>query len=142
MISNKYKKLSFLNIKDNIIKMIPPNNICNIKITKSLYFNNCIKYITIPMSIEIIKEGKIVKIEDIESLEDTNIIKVKIEAEEIEKLEKELEIEQVITKQENKIEFLYSKEINSLIEKISKYKISKLLIQEIDMEEIFMHYYK
>lgn len=92
--------------------------------------------------VAIIKEGKIVKIEDIESLEDTNIIKVKIEAEEIEKLEKELEIEQVITKQENKIEFLYSKEINSLIEKISKYKISKLLIQEIDMEEIFMHYYK
>ena len=92
--------------------------------------------------VAIIKEGKIVKIEDIESLEDTNIIKVKIEAEEIEKLEKELEIEQVITKQENKIEFLYSKEINSLIEKISKYKISKLLIQEIDIEEIFMHYYK
>ena len=92
--------------------------------------------------VAIIKEGKIVKIEDIESLEDTNIIKVKIEAEEIEKLEKELEIEKVITKQENKIEFLYSKEINSLIEKISKYKISKLLIQEIDMEEIFMHYYK
>ena len=92
--------------------------------------------------VAIIKEGKIVKIEDIESLEDTNIIKVKIEAEEIEKLEKELDIEQVIAKQENKIEFLYSKEINSLIEKISKYKISKLLIQEIDMEEIFMHYYK
>ena len=92
--------------------------------------------------VAIIKEGKIVKIEDIESLEDTNIVKVKIEAEEIEKLEKELEIEQVITKKENKIEFLYSKEINSLIEKISKYKISKLLIQEIDMEEIFMHYYK
>ena len=92
--------------------------------------------------VAIIKEGKIVKIEDIESLEDTNIIKVKIEAEEIEKLEKELEIEQVITKQENKIEFLYSKEINSFIETISKYKISKLLIQEIDMEEIFMHYYK
>ena len=92
--------------------------------------------------VAIIKEGKIVKIEDIESLEDTNIVKVKIEAEEIEKLEKELEIEQVITKQENKIEFLYSKEINSLIEKISKYKISKLLIQEIDIEEIFMHYYK
>ena len=92
--------------------------------------------------VAIIKEGKIVKIEDIESLEDTNIVKVKIEAEEIEKLEKELEIKQVITKQENKIEFLYSKEINSLIEKISKYKISKLLIQEIDIEEIFMHYYK
>lgn len=92
--------------------------------------------------VAIIKEGKIVKIEDIESLEDTNIVKVKIEAEEIEKLEKELEIEQVITKKENKIEFLYSKEINSLIEKISKYKISKLLIQEIDIEEIFMHYYK
>ena len=92
--------------------------------------------------VAIIKEGKIVKIEDIESLEDTNIVKVKIEAEEIEKLEKELEIKQVITKKENKIEFLYSKEINSLIEKISKYKISKLLIQEIDIEEIFMHYYK
>lgn len=92
--------------------------------------------------VAIIKEGKIVKIEDIESLEDTNIVKVKIEAEEIEKLEKELEIEQVITKKENKIEFLYSKEINSLIEKISKYKISKLLIQEIDIEEIFIHYYK
>ncbi len=92
--------------------------------------------------VAIIKEGKIVKIENIESLEDTNIVKVKIETEEIEKLEKELEIEQVITKKENKIEFLYSKEINSLIEKISKYKISKLLIQEIDIEEIFIHYYK
>ena len=40
------------------------------------------------------------------------------------------------------VEFIYKGEIDNLLQIISKYHISKLLIEELDLEEIFIHYYE
>lgn len=92
--------------------------------------------------VAIIKEGKIIKIENIANLENSNFVKVKIESEEISNIINELKDEN-ITKQEDKtVELTYSKEINELIKILAKYKISKLSVQDLDIEDVFMHYYK
>ena len=90
--------------------------------------------------VAIIKNGKIIRVEYIENLSDSNLIKIKIESNDVEKIKQELNLENF--KQNNtEIEFVY-KNINELINKISKYKLNKILISELDIEEIFMHYYK
>ena len=38
--------------------------------------------------------------------------------------------------------FIYQGDINILINKLSKYKIDKLLINEPEIEELFIDYYK
>ena len=88
----------------------------------------------------IIKNGKIIKVDDIENLNNSNLMKIKIESDDIEKIKKELSLEN-ITQNKNEIEFVYE-DINELISKLSKFKLTKVLISELDIEEIFMHYYK
>jgi len=89
----------------------------------------------------IIKEGKLLKIETINELQKKNLNTVTIESDEIEKIIKELKIE-LITQDDNTIKFKNTIEINKLIEKLSKYKIDKLLIEEPTLEDLFLHYYK
>ena len=90
--------------------------------------------------VAIIKNGKIIKVDDIENLNNSNLMKIKIESDDIEKIKKELSLEN-ITQNKNEIEFVYE-DINELISKLSKFKLTKVLISELDIEEIFMHYYK
>lgn len=90
--------------------------------------------------VAIIKNGKIIKVDDIENLNDSNLMKIKIESDDIEKIKKELSLENII-QNKNEIEFVYE-DINELISKLSKFKLTKVLISELDIEEIFMHYYK
>lgn len=92
--------------------------------------------------VAIIKEGKIIKIEDISNLVNSNFIKVRISSEECKKIIEELKLKNVDLKKENEIEFIYQEDINKLISVLSKYKILKLVLEDIDIEDIFMHYYK
>lgn len=92
--------------------------------------------------VAIIKEGKIIKVDDISNLVDSNYLKIKIASEEIEKIKSELKLDKVYSKYENEMEFSYQEDINKLINILGKYKISKLLIEELEIEDIFMHYYK
>ena len=91
-------------------------------------------------TVAIIKNGRIIKVDRIENLKDSTLIKIKVESDEIEEIKKELNLKE-FTQNQNEIEFVY-KDINELINKFSKFKINKLLIEEPDIEEIFMHYYK
>lgn len=92
--------------------------------------------------VAIIKEGKIIKIEDISNLVNSNFIKVRITSEECKKIIEELKLKNVDLKKGNEIEFIYQEDINKLISVLSKYKILKLVLEDIDIEDIFMHYYK
>lgn len=92
--------------------------------------------------VAIIKEGKIIKIETINHLINSNFVKVTIEAEELDVIVKALKDENIIKKEDKTIEFFYAKDINLLIQLLAKYRISKLFVQDLDMEDIFMHYYK
>ena len=89
----------------------------------------------------IIKEGHLLKIETIEELHKKNLNIVTIESKEINKIIKDLN-QEIISRNSDTIKFKNKISINLLIEKLSKYKIDKLLIEEATIEDIFLHYYK
>lgn len=93
--------------------------------------------------VAIIKEGRIIKIENMNTLRDTNYKRIKIEP--IEKLNLNIfSIEGVkdLEEKEDSISFLHSGDINALIKIISEHRIGNLYIEEPTLEEIFMHYYE
>ena len=94
--------------------------------------------------VAIIKEGKIVQVEDIETLRKKQLKKVFIESED--QLNEENfrihGIEKLTTGPGNLLSFIYSGDINPLIGILAGRKIDNLRIEEPSLEEIFMHYYK
>ena len=90
--------------------------------------------------VAIIKNGKIIKIDDIANFNDSNLMKVEILSKEIDKVKSALKLTDIKEKQ-NGIEFVYS-DINELIKILSNYDLDKLIITELDIEETFIHYYK
>ena len=94
--------------------------------------------------VAIIKEGKIIQQEDIETLRKKQLKKVTAEFENRPDVrEFRLEgIEQVSVGPGNKLSFLFSGNINLLVRFLSGKQILNLMIEEPSLEEIFMHYYK
>lgn len=94
--------------------------------------------------VAIIKEGKIIQVEDIETLRKKQLKKVYIEYKNklaIESLSIP-GIENAITGPGNILSFMYSGNINELISMLSGSIIINLMIEEPSLDEIFMHYYK
>lgn len=91
--------------------------------------------------IGIIKDGKIIKEETVDNIEKNSMTYLTIESEDISKIKKELKLK-VISEHNNTIKFLNNIKPNELINKISKYQISKLLIEDVSIEDLFMEYYK
>lgn len=94
--------------------------------------------------VAIIKEGRIIKLEDIENLRKKQLKKVNIEFENYTDT-KEINlngIESEIIKLNNSRSFMYSGDCNELIGYLSVRKLKSLIIEEPTLEEIFMHYYK
>ena len=89
----------------------------------------------------IIKEGKLLKVETIEELQNKNLTNVTIESKEIENIVKDLKLNSnLITNR--MVKFKNSLSPDLLIKKLSNYKIDKLLIEEATLEDVFLHYYK
>jgi ABC-2 type transport system ATP-binding protein len=93
--------------------------------------------------VAIIKEGHIVKLEDIETLRKKQLKRVNIEFGDQADQEnfKAGGIEKVIARTGKTISFMYSAEINELVGSLSLIRIINLTIEEPSLEEIFMHYY-
>jgi len=89
----------------------------------------------------IIKDGTLIKIENINELKNKNLVFVKITSNEIENIVTELNLE-IYDKEDNTIKFANEIESDILIKKLSKYKIDKILIEEPTLEDMFLHYYK
>lgn len=89
----------------------------------------------------IIKDGKLLKIETIEELQNKNLTIVTLTSKDIDKITKELKVE-VELKENYTIKFKNNIEIDKLIKILGKYNIDKLLIEEATLEDIFLHYYK
>lgn len=92
--------------------------------------------------VAIIKEGKIIKLEKISTLQDNNFKVFKIETtDEISKDYfavdgiKDLKIDGL------NISFLFKGDVNVIIKKIAGLKLQNLFIEEPNLEEVFMHYY-
>jgi ABC-2 type transport system ATP-binding protein len=94
--------------------------------------------------VAIIKEGKIIQIEDIDNLRKKQLKKVFIEFGEVISIES---FNITGTKNLNGgpgniLSFLYSGNINDLVNYLSAKKINNLIIEEPSLDEIFMHYYQ
>lgn len=84
----------------------------------------------------IIKEGHLIKVDTISNFNKNNYLNIHIESNDIEKISKELNMDIINNN------FIYQGDINTLINKLSNYKIDKLLINEPEIEELFIDYYK
>lgn len=90
--------------------------------------------------VAIIKEGKILKTEEISKLRDAQFKKVMVNFnDEISSIDIPGAINAV--KLGTSVKFLYNGDINDLIDNLHKNKIKNLTIEEPSLEEIFMHYY-
>jgi ABC-2 type transport system ATP-binding protein len=94
--------------------------------------------------VAIIKEGRIMQIEDIETLRKKQLRKVSIESGDL-LIKNNIIInglERVITRHDNSITFLYSGDINELLRMLAQKNLINMTIEEPSLEEIFMHYYR
>ena len=92
--------------------------------------------------VAIIKEGSIVDIQDVRTLERDNYKKIRVVADEID--EKRFELPGVIKleKENGAVSFFYKGDINQITRAISAQEVSDVAIEEPTLEEIFMHYYE
>jgi ABC-2 type transport system ATP-binding protein len=92
--------------------------------------------------VAIIKEGSIVNIQDIKTLQRDNYKKIRVTADGID--EKQFAVEGItgLEKENGTVSFFYKGDINVIAKMISTSDISDLTIEDLTLEEIFMHYYE
>ena len=88
----------------------------------------------------IIREGKLIKVENIEELCNKNMGYITIMSNDIDKIIKDFAIKPDIIDKKT-IKFPNNFQYNDLIKKLSKYNISKLLIEDMNLEDVLLHYY-
>lgn len=88
-----------------------------------------------------IKDGKIIKEDYTDKIKKDNYTYLKIISKDNDKIKKELKLE-VYKENSNELILINNIDANTLISKLSKYNIEKLLIEEIPLEDLFMNYYK
>ena len=93
--------------------------------------------------VAIIKEGKIVQVEKISTLKEKNYKKIRIET------KSELDLNDFaitgvsqLDRKENVISFMYNGNINLILKKIAAVEIANLWVEELTLEEIFLHFYE
>lgn len=91
--------------------------------------------------IGMIKEGRIIKEERIEDMEKNSLTYLTIDSEEIEKIKKTLSLK-VIMEQGTTIKFVNHLTPNEMMNLLSPFKINKLLVEEVTIEDLFLEYYK
>ncbi len=91
----------------------------------------------------IIKEGKMIRVDDIKTLEHTNHKKFKIE------MQEEIPAEYFNMTGVNNLDinakaatFIFSGDINKIVAKLYERKVINLIVEEPSLEEIFLHYYE
>src|SRR5512137_1888808 len=89
----------------------------------------------------IIREGKIVEISNIRTLQQNNYKKVHIEARGLSSDDFNLPGVTNLQTEDGMVHFFFKGDINSVLQKISSVQVDDLTIEEPTLEEIFMHYY-
>ena len=92
--------------------------------------------------VAIIKEGRIINIQDIKSLQKDNYKKIRIAAENLD--EKAFGFEGVtkLHRENGVLSFFYKGDINQVTRLIGGMKVNDVVIEEPTLEEIFIHYYE
>lgn len=89
----------------------------------------------------IIKDGHLIQVEEIEELFGKNLGFVTLESPDSEKILKDLQVENIST-DEKIIKFANPFPHDALIKRLAKYEIKRIQIQEMSLEDLFLHYYK
>lgn len=89
----------------------------------------------------IIKDGHLIQVEEIEELFGKNLGFVTLESPNSEKILKDLQVENIST-DEKIIKFANPFPHDALIKRLAKYEIKRIQIQEMSLEDLFLHYYK
>jgi len=92
--------------------------------------------------VAIIKEGSVIEIQDIKSLQRDNYKKIRVAAEQIDEGAFAVEGVSNLEKTNGVVRFFYKGDINLIMRKITEGEVSDVTIEEPTLEEIFMHYYE
>lgn len=92
--------------------------------------------------VAIIKEGSVIRIDDIKTLQKDNYKKIRVAASDLD--EKRFDVEGVsnLEKENGAVRFFFKGDINIIARLISEKEVSDVSIEEPTLEEIFMHYYE
>ena len=92
--------------------------------------------------VAIIKDGSLVNIQDIKTLQKDNYKKIEVSAADLD--EKRFAVTGVsnLTKDNGGLKFFYKGDINQIMRIILEKEVSDVTIEEPTLEEIFMHYYE
>ena len=88
-----------------------------------------------------IKDGCLLKVEEVTEVTKKNFVFVTIESEKVEKIMSKLKAD-IVLKEGNLVRFKYKQSIDLLLKELVSYKLDKLLIEEATLEDIFLHYYQ
>ncbi|MBN1922367.1 MAG: ABC transporter ATP-binding protein [Anaerolineae bacterium] len=90
----------------------------------------------------IIREGKIVEISDIRSLQQNNYKKVHVTATGLNAAAFELPGVTNVQVDDGTVHFFFKGDINVVLQRLSTIQVADVVIEEPTLEEIFMHYYE
>ena len=90
----------------------------------------------------IIREGKIVEISDIRTLQKNNYKKVNVTAEGLKPADFKLVGITNVQADNGSMHFFFKGDINTILKKLNGLKVVDVTIEEPTLEEIFMHYYE
>ena len=93
--------------------------------------------------VAIIKEGRIIKVEDVQTLQNSSYKKFQVDSRDA--LSKDIFAIPGVTNLEidgNSAHFLFGGDINAILGKLVNLHLTNLIVEEPSLEEIFMHYYQ
>lgn len=92
--------------------------------------------------VAIIREGRIVEIADIQTLQQNNYKKVRVVAGEVDRAYFDMPGVTNLEQHNSTIRFFFKGDVNAVMQRIGGITVSDVTIEEPTLEEIFMHYYE
>ena len=92
--------------------------------------------------VAIIKEGRIINVQDIKSLQADNYKKIRMTGAGLDRAVFQIDGVNNLAQTDGTVSFLFKGDINTITRLISTHELSDLTIEEPTLEEIFMHYYE
>lgn len=92
--------------------------------------------------VAIIKEGRVIKLQDIKSLQRDNYKKIRIAAENLNERDFSFKGITNLSRENGILSFFYKGDINQVTQVLSGMQLQDVVIEEPTLEEIFIHYYE